>query len=90
MKCALILACLTLYVAYTSGQDFCLGRPVIQVCQGGRDEGNANLWTCHARNQEMWFYNSRTRSCNKMRYRGCGGNNNRYCSDNHCRRVCRR
>ncbi|EDW31178.1 GL20811 [Drosophila persimilis] len=90
MKFILVLACLALYVAYTSAQDNCIGRPVLQVCTGGKDEGNNRHWSCRPRfTQVMWYYNSRTRDCQTMRYLGCGGNNNRYCSLAHCRRKCR-
>ncbi|XP_016958935.2 PI-actitoxin-Axm2b-like [Drosophila biarmipes] len=91
MKFLLILACLSLYIAYIDAQRFCQGRPVFQVCTGGRDEGNSNGRFCGASSQnEMWFYNSRNRNCEKMRYRGCGGNNNRYCSNQDCLEKCRR
>ncbi|XP_026847612.1 kappaPI-actitoxin-Avd3d-like [Drosophila persimilis] len=91
MKFILVLACLALYVAYTSAQDNCIGRPVFQVCTGGRDEGHNRSRRCAARfMREMWWYNTRARDCQKMRYLGCGGNNNRYCSLDSCRRKCRR
>ncbi|KPU78765.1 uncharacterized protein Dana_GF27831 [Drosophila ananassae] len=37
----------------------------------------------------MWYFDSRARDCRTMKYLGCGGNNNRYCSRDHCRRKCR-
>ncbi|XP_043650199.1 tissue factor pathway inhibitor 2 [Drosophila teissieri] len=85
----LILAGLTLYVAYINGQ-ICQGRPVFQLCTGGKDEGNRNGRLCGLTAQNgMWFYNSRNRKCEKMNYRGCGGNGNRYCKVEDCNR-CRR
>ncbi|BFF90046.1 BPTI/Kunitz domain-containing protein-like [Drosophila madeirensis] len=91
MKFILVLACLALYVAHISAQDNCRGRPVTQVCTGGRHEGHSRHRACRARFMpEMWWYNARARDCQKMRYLGCGGNNNRYCSLASCRRQCRR
>ncbi|XP_017042956.1 PI-actitoxin-Axm2b [Drosophila ficusphila] len=91
MKCLMILACLAFYVAYIEAQSQCVGRPVFQVCTGGRDEGNRNGRFCGVTSMnEMWFYNSGGRRCEKMKYHGCGGNNNRYCSESDCRGKCRR
>ncbi|KPU78763.1 uncharacterized protein Dana_GF27172 [Drosophila ananassae] len=36
----------------------------------------------------MWYYGSRRKTCLKMKYLGCGGNNNRYCSMDHCLQSC--
>ncbi|SPP76735.1 blast:BPTI/Kunitz domain-containing protein [Drosophila guanche] len=90
MKFILVLACLALYVAHSAAQDNCRGRPVFQVCTGGRDQGHSRHFSCPARfMNEMWWYDSRSRQCQKMKYLGCGGNNNRYCSLDSCRRKCR-
>ncbi|XP_064548414.1 male accessory gland serine protease inhibitor-like [Drosophila montana] len=91
MKFFLLLACLALYVAHIQAQRFCVGRPVNQVCTGGRDIGHNRNSAC--RNfamREMWYYDARRRSCVKMNYLGCGGNGNRYCSNADCLAKCRR
>ncbi|XP_016974785.2 boophilin-H2-like [Drosophila rhopaloa] len=91
MKCLLILVCLTIYVACVEAQNVCPGRSFTQLCTGNRDEGNNNgRWCGLTAMNEMWFFNSRNRNCEKMRYRGCGGNNNRYCSVQDCQTKCRR
>ncbi|EDW80086.1 uncharacterized protein Dwil_GK23982 [Drosophila willistoni] len=91
MKFLLTLVCLALYVAHSQAQNVCVGRPVFQVCTGGRDEGNNNIFTCRfTAMNEMWWYESGARRCNRMSYRGCGGNNNRYCSQADCQQKCRR
>nr|CAB55350.1 Kunitz inhibitor like protein 1 [Drosophila virilis] len=62
-----------------------------QACTGGKNEGNSNGRQCPANaNREMWWYDSRSRSCKKMSYKGCGGNNNRYCTRKACETKCRR
>ncbi|KAH8288840.1 hypothetical protein KR054_010674 [Drosophila jambulina] len=89
MKFILILACLVLYVSLTCAQDSCRGSPRNQTCIGGRDEGHRNGRNCRrSAMPEMWYFNRRTRDCVKMRYHGCGGNRNRYCSIRSCRRSC--
>ncbi|KAH8415272.1 hypothetical protein KR222_010100, partial [Zaprionus bogoriensis] len=94
MKFILLLACLALYVAATHGQRRCVGgiRPEnSKVCTGGRNEGNRRGRTCGRNaNNRMWYYDQRSRSCQRMRYLGCGGNRNRYCSLDECRRRCLR
>ncbi|KAI8041109.1 hypothetical protein M5D96_005361 [Drosophila gunungcola] len=91
MKCLLILVGLTLYMSCTDAQSTCVGRPINQVCTGNQDEGNSNTrWCGVTAMNEMWYWSSRTRKCEKMRYRGCGGNNNRYCSNRDCTLKCRR
>ncbi|XP_030373276.1 male accessory gland serine protease inhibitor-like [Scaptodrosophila lebanonensis] len=93
MKFLFALLLLTICVAHIKAQPpvLCRGRPFFQVCTGGRDEGNANGRLCGLTSQDpMWYYNSRQRTCIRMRYRGCGGNNNRYCTNADCLQRCRR
>ncbi|KAH8282627.1 hypothetical protein KR054_008733 [Drosophila jambulina] len=91
MKFVLILSCFVLYVALTSAQENCRGRPGHQDCDGGRNEGVRHAHGCDPEpNPEMWYYNRHTRECLKMSYRGCHGNSNRYCSKHHCERSCNR
>ncbi|XP_034121869.1 chymotrypsin inhibitor SCI-I-like [Drosophila guanche] len=92
MKFIWIFAGLALFVAHKSyAQVYCAGRPGIQLCKGLRDEGNNNRGSCHTRAmREMWWYNARINDCEKMRFLGCNGNNNRYCSLGSCRSRCKR
>ncbi|KAH8352110.1 hypothetical protein KR084_002017 [Drosophila pseudotakahashii] len=89
MKFLLVLACLVLYISLSSAQD-CQGRPRHPDCHGGKDEGVRHKHHCtnSQPNDEMWYYNRQTNQCLKMRYLGCGGNNNRYCSLVSCQRAC--
>ncbi|KAH8314142.1 hypothetical protein KR067_002205, partial [Drosophila pandora] len=38
--------------------------------------------------ENMWYYDTKVKFCRTMEYLGCGGNNNRYCSRDHCRIKC--
>ncbi|KAH8312900.1 hypothetical protein KR067_001514, partial [Drosophila pandora] len=65
------------------------GLIVFQLCSGGSDKGNKLGITCKVRAMNrMWYYISRRKTCLKMKYLGCGGNNNRYCSMDHCLQSC--
>ncbi|XP_032598874.1 protease inhibitor carrapatin [Drosophila grimshawi] len=90
MKFILILACLALFVAHTQAQQ-CRGRllPNRKVCIGGRDEGRTGRGCERFTNPNMWWYDGSDRTCKRMMYRGCGGNNNRYCTRAECERRCR-
>ncbi|XP_016969955.1 male accessory gland serine protease inhibitor-like [Drosophila rhopaloa] len=92
MKFLLILSCLVLYVALVSGQT-CRGAPTNPNCNGGRDEGAARQAPggprCNPQpNDSMWYFNRPTGKCIKMSYKGCYGNNNRYCSLRSCEAAC--
>ncbi|XP_064546324.1 uncharacterized protein LOC135433950 [Drosophila montana] len=64
-------------------------RPNRQVCQGPKNEGNSNRRQCsNNANREMWWYDSSSGSCKKLAYKGCGGNNNRYCTRDACQAKC--
>nr|XP_016997448.1 PI-actitoxin-Axm2b [Drosophila takahashii] len=90
MKLLLVLACVVLYVSLTIAQERCVGRPRLrQNCIGGRNEGRGGGQCRASAMNEMWYYNQRSRRCIKMRYLGCGGNRNRYCSLRHCQSSCR-
>ncbi|KQS38498.1 PI-actitoxin-Axm2b [Drosophila erecta] len=88
MKLLLVLACVLLYVSLACAQVRCNGRPRGQNCVGRKNEGRGG-GDCH-RNamDEMWYFNQRTGKCTKMKYLGCGGNKNRYCSLRHCQSSC--
>ncbi|EDW68800.1 kappaPI-actitoxin-Avd3c [Drosophila virilis] len=92
MKFVLILACLALFVAHSQAQvDDCPGSVYgpRQSCAGGKNEGNSRTRQCRRYyNNNMWYYDSRSRSCKNMIYRGCAGNDNRYCTRQSCERKC--
>ncbi|XP_033165220.1 PI-actitoxin-Axm2b [Drosophila mauritiana] len=89
MKLLLVLACVVLYVSLACGQNRCDGRPRgRQNCDGGKHEGFGGRDCRRRAMDEMWYYNQRTGKCLKMKYLGCGGNQNRYCSLRHCQRSC--
>ncbi|XP_046811361.1 kunitz-type serine protease inhibitor A-like [Lucilia cuprina] len=71
-------------VAYTSAQNC---NPNTTSCSGGRNVGRSGRG-CLARN--MWYYDARLRQCREMRYLGCGGNRNRWCTRIACVRRCHR
>ncbi|XP_039479553.1 kunitz-type serine protease inhibitor homolog dendrotoxin I [Drosophila santomea] len=88
MKLFLILSSVVLYVALTSAQS-CPGRPPLQDCLHGKDEGVEHARLCiRDPNPEMWYYNHHENRCIKMRYLGCLGNRNRYCKLTDCQRAC--
>ncbi|KAH8379029.1 hypothetical protein KR009_002744 [Drosophila setifemur] len=91
MKFLLILSCTILYLALIDANENCKGKPTQpQNCLGGRNEGFFNSRSCgRTENANMWFYDNRSRNCLKLQYRGCGGNLNRYCSQNQCKNSCR-
>ncbi|KNC21924.1 hypothetical protein FF38_12133 [Lucilia cuprina] len=71
-------------VAYTSAQR-CVG-PRAPSCAGPRNVGRGGRG-CTART--MWHWDPSTRHCREMRYLGCGGNNNRWCTRSACEQRCR-
>ncbi|XP_023296756.2 male accessory gland serine protease inhibitor-like [Lucilia cuprina] len=73
-------------VAYTSAQR-CVGRPRNPSCTGPRNVGRRGRG-CTPRT--MWYYDARGRQCREMRYLGCAGNNNRWCTRAACEQRCRR
>lgn len=56
-------------------------------CRGGRNVGRGGRG-CVPTN--MWYYDARLRQCRQMRYLGCGGNTNRWCTRVACARNCGR
>ncbi|KAH8259427.1 hypothetical protein KR026_004132 [Drosophila bipectinata] len=92
MKFILVLSILVLYLAYTYAQEDCQGKPRLrQNCIRGKDEGHFNQRACRRNaNANMWYFDERANECKKMRYHGCAGNRNRYCSLRHCNSRCRR
>ncbi|KAM7343107.1 male accessory gland serine protease inhibitor-like [Cochliomyia hominivorax] len=39
---------------------------------------------------QVWAYDGRIRQCRRVVYLRCGGNQNRWCSQDECNRACRR
>ena len=37
---------------------------------------------------QKWYYNKKTRSCQIFEYGGCGGNDNKFNSENECLQAC--
>lgn len=54
------------------------------------NEGHRNRPECRRQsNGQLWYYSLNGNECRPMRYYGCGGNGNRYCSKDDCERTCR-
>ncbi|XP_030372161.1 kappaPI-actitoxin-Avd3c-like [Scaptodrosophila lebanonensis] len=69
----------------------CKGKPNRQQCEGPLDLGSGGRRCRRSANNNMWYYNAAmNRTCIKMAYKGCGGNNNRWCSKQDCETKCRR
>ena len=66
------------FILYFTGQPNCLGGRNVGL--GGRG--------CIQR--IMWYWNQRTMACEPMRYLGCRGSNNRWCTKVLCEQACRR
>lgn len=39
-------------------------------------------------NEERWYFNRHTGTCETFRYAGCGGNENRFRRKSHCTKMC--
>ncbi|KAI8121625.1 hypothetical protein FF38_06553 [Lucilia cuprina] len=77
---------LVAFVASASAQ-LCPGSPLAPACAGSRNDGRGGRGCVSRR---MWYWDGRSRQCREMRYMGCGGNSNRWCSWAACQRRCRR
>ncbi|XP_037940701.1 kappaPI-actitoxin-Avd3c-like [Teleopsis dalmanni] len=80
---------LVVIVACTQAQN-CRGKPRRLQCRGPKNEGRGGRGCNRNANPRMWYYNTRSRRCEEMRYLGCAGNNNRFCTRNECQRRCTR
>ncbi|KAH8257215.1 hypothetical protein KR038_005936 [Drosophila bunnanda] len=86
----LIAAAMVLYllVAFTAVES-CKGKAASPKCVGSLDVGNSRRRQCKRNaNKNMWHYNPVTRNCTKLNYKGCGGNDNRWCNQRLCE-ACR-
>ncbi|XP_017073669.2 PI-actitoxin-Axm2b [Drosophila eugracilis] len=89
MKLLVVLAFVVLYASLTVAQERCVGRPRNrQNCLGGKHEGHGGGECRRSAMHEMWYWDQGSRKCLKMKYLGCGGNRNRYCSLRHCQSSC--
>ncbi|XP_034655840.1 kunitz-type U15-theraphotoxin-Hhn1r [Drosophila subobscura] len=70
----------------------CKGKPRTPKCVGLMDQGNNSKRKCKKQaNRVMWNYNAAlNRTCIQMEYKGCGGNDNRWCTKQACETACRR
>ncbi|XP_059225136.1 kunitz-like toxin PcKuz3 [Stomoxys calcitrans] len=63
----------------------CRNDPDRHSCSQPRRLGNLGS-NCHS--VTRWWYDKSSRSCKEFKYRGCGGNSNRYCSKSACQNHC--
>ncbi|XP_060659503.1 amblin-like [Drosophila nasuta] len=91
MKVVGILIFLALYVSHIeSEKKDCRGAAFGQVCEGLKNRGVAGWPVCRKNsNNEMWYFDTKTKTCKKLAYRGCGGNRNRFCSRSACIKQCK-
>lgn len=54
----------------------------IDVCNQEQDSGPCGVW------ELKFYYNKNTRQCDQFYYGGCGGNGNRFSSENECQSIC--
>ncbi|XP_017028001.1 male accessory gland serine protease inhibitor-like [Drosophila kikkawai] len=67
----------------------CKGKPATPQCEGPLDGGNKRIRRCKKNyNKAMWHFNVVTNNCTQFKYKGCAGNNNRWCSKLICE-TCR-
>jgi collagen type VI alpha len=52
-------------------------------CESSPDKG-----ICRAMYFEKWYYDKQTMTCKKFEYSGCGGNGNRYNTEEECKNSC--
>ncbi|XP_034483982.1 kunitz-type serine protease inhibitor HNTX-03141017-like [Drosophila innubila] len=95
MNIIVTLALLTLFVSFSHAthaelNEQCRGFAVGQTCQGFKNRGVSGWPVCRKNaNNEMWYFDTKTRKCKKLAYKGCGGNKNRFCSRISCIKQCK-
>ncbi|KAH8270505.1 hypothetical protein KR018_010909 [Drosophila ironensis] len=63
----------------------CKGKPASPKCEGLADAGNKKKRKCRkSANKNMWHFNNLTKKCSKLDFKGCGGNDNRWCTQKLC------
>ncbi|KAH8302396.1 hypothetical protein KR044_005928 [Drosophila immigrans] len=88
MKLILFLGCLVIYIFHTLANN-CQGLARKPGCNETMDVGHSKLPRCLWNvNKAMWYYNKSRRGCRRLKYLGCGGNSNRFCTLNDCVKKC--
>uniref|UniRef100_A0A914MU67 BPTI/Kunitz inhibitor domain-containing protein n=1 Tax=Meloidogyne incognita TaxID=6306 RepID=A0A914MU67_MELIC len=57
-------------------------------CQKDKDEGNSDCNKPHP--TDSWWYAKADKECKSFKYKGCGGNNNRFKSKSLCEKACKK
>ncbi|XP_075168461.1 uncharacterized protein LOC142240639 [Haematobia irritans] len=65
----------------------CRNAPAQPRCRGPRNLGQARRG---CRMATRWWYDTSSGSCKSFKYRGCGGNANRFCTKEACEERCER
>ncbi|XP_075169720.1 chymotrypsin inhibitor SCI-I-like [Haematobia irritans] len=85
MKFIFVFLLLAVILIAVEGQ--CRNNPRRPNCNHARHLGNRGRG---CRPAKRWWYDKNSRTCKEMNYRGCGGNDNRFCSKAACEARCRR
>lgn len=56
--------------------------PINPRCNLSLDQGSCRNYSIH------WYYDKQANSCAQFWYGGCGGNDNRYETEDECKRTC--
>ncbi|XP_066282432.1 papilin-like isoform X1 [Branchiostoma lanceolatum] len=56
--------------------------PEVDICQLPRDASPCSTW------EEAWYYDANTEACSQFWYGSCGGNGNRFKSQEECQNAC--
>ncbi|XP_039965358.1 PI-actitoxin-Axm2b-like [Bactrocera neohumeralis] len=78
-----VLLLLTTLVAAQDSS--CPGKPPTQLCLKPMNVGTKGR-SC--RPKQMWYFNERAQKCERLKYLGCGGNENRFCTLSGCQNSC--
>ncbi|XP_025023387.1 tissue factor pathway inhibitor 2 isoform X2 [Python bivittatus] len=73
------------FLNVTECSETCKGiKTAPSFCYSPKDEGS-----CSA-SVPRFYYNTKTKTCEKFSYTGCGGNNNNFTTEKSCLKICRR
>lgn len=76
------------YAIFSDNYFACLGvKNCLGGASGGSDKYPENTCSLNS-NENMWYYDGRKRDCLTFNYLGCGGNRNRFCSEEDCISTC--